>query len=472
MARTRLTALDASFLAVESPTAHMHVAWKGRFAPRGDGGRPSVVDVRRCVGGRLRHAPRFRQRLAPTPAAIAEPVWTDDERFDLGYHVVGFEGTEEPLARRRFDELADAVLSEPLDRSRSLWRLFVAPRLDDDSVGVVMKVHHSMVDGKSAVELALLLLDLEPDAAPGEDEDGWAPAPAPGAARLAVDALADRSTETLRAAASVARLAASPRRGVRLAETLRRTALAVGEDVLRPAPSSYVNAPIGPARTLVHHTARLPPLLRLKDNLGVTLNDVALTGVAGALRTLAVQKGTLPTLLKTMVPVSTRAPEEAADLGNRISFVFIDLPLHLQRAEDRLEAVHAQSLRFKRDGRAAGTESLLGALGLLPAPLKDAAARLAAGPRAYNLTVSNVPGPRFPVYLLGCELLEAVPVIPLSDGHKLAVGIFSHCDKITFGAHADPDALPAVRQFPAALSASLLELVGLAARRRGRRAAA
>ena len=467
-----MTALDASFLAVETPTAHMHVAWKGRFAPRSDGGRPSVADVRRCVGGRLRHAPRFRQRLAPTPAAIAEPVWIDDERFDLRYHVLDLAESAESLHRTRFGELADRVLSEPLDRTRALWRLYIAPRLDDESLGLVMKVHHSMVDGKSAVELALLLLDLEPDAPPGEDEDGWAPAPAPGAARLAVDALADRSTETLRAAASVARLAASPRRGVRLAETLRRTALAVGEDVLRPAPASYVNARIGPARTLVHHTASLAPLLRAKEDLGVTLNDLALSGVAGALRTLAVQKGTLPVPLKTMVPVSTRAPEQAAALGNRISFVFIDLPVHLQRPHDRLEAVRTQTLRFKREGRAAGTESLLGALGLLPAPLKDAAARMAAGPRAYNLTVSNVPGPRFPVYLLGCELIEAVPVIPLSDGHALAVGIFSHHDKITFGAHADPDALPSVREFPAALNASLLELAGLGTRRRGRRAAA
>src|SRR4051812_40895192 len=322
MGRARLSALDGSFLRVETPTAHMHVGWKGIFEPRASGPVVSVEELRRAIAGRLRHAPRFRQRLAFTPGGFAEPVWVDDERFDMADHVIALAEPGQVLPRARFDELCDAVLSLPLDRGRALWSLHVAPQLEDGSLGLVMKAHHAMVDGKSAVELALLLLDLSPDA-PEEEADDWAPHPAPSSARLALDAVVDNGGESLRAAAGFARAVASPR----LAGTLRRAALAVGEDLLRAAPSSYVNAPLSPQRILLHHTHDLEPLLEAKTRLGVTLNDVALTVVAGALRELAVRAGEQPQPLKAMVPVSTRAPEHAADLGNQISFVFVDLPV-------------------------------------------------------------------------------------------------------------------------------------------------
>ena len=164
-----------------------------------------------------------------------------------------------------------------------------------------------------------------------------------------------------------------------------------------------------------------------------------------------------------MVPVSTRAPERAADLGNQISFVFVDLPVQMTSAADRLDAVRAATTRFKEQDRAAGGAAILGSLGAFPAPVKEAAARMAASPRTYNLTVSNVPGPRIGVWLRGCALREAVPVIPLADGHALSIGIFSYADSITFGAYADPRALPQVADLPLALCASLLDVCGLAA---------
>ncbi|MCW2958449.1 MAG: diacylglycerol O-acyltransferase, partial [Solirubrobacterales bacterium] len=199
MARSRLTPLDSSFLRVESPTAHMHVGWKGIFAPRPDGRTVTVPELRRSIAGRLHHAERFRQRLAFPPARLGEPVWVDDERFSLEHHVVGMGEPNEVLARTRFDALADLCLSRPLERDRALWRIELAPRLDDGTVGLVMKVHHAMVDGKSAVELALLLLDMSPDAELPAEADGWAPMPAPGSRRLALEALADAGGESLRA---------------------------------------------------------------------------------------------------------------------------------------------------------------------------------------------------------------------------------------------------------------------------------
>lgn len=464
MPHSRLTPLDSSFLRVESPTAHMHIGWKGIFKPRTDGRPVTIGELRHSIAGRLRHAHRFRQRLAFPPTGFGEPVWVDDERFSVEHHVVAMSQAHEVLPRARFDELADRCLSQPLERDRALWRIELAPVLGDGTVGMVMKVHHAMVDGKSALELALLLLDMEPEGALPGDDDGWSPAVAPGGARLALEAITDAGGESLRAVRSAARLAASPRSSVRIAGTLRRAALAVSEDVLRPAPSSYVNVPIGPKRTLVHHTTPLGPLLTARTAVpGATLNDVALTVVAGALRELSMRADHIPEAMKVMVPVSTRTADEAGEMGNRIAFVFVELPVHLHRPQERLEQIQRLTSRFKADERASGGEALLGALGMLPEILRDAAARLASSPRMYNLTVSNVPGPRFAVYLRGCELLEAAPVIPLPDRHALSIGIFSYRDQLTISGYADPTALPDIAALPAALATALAELDSLAA---------
>jgi diacylglycerol O-acyltransferase len=158
------------------------------------------------------------------------------------------------------------------------------------------------------------------------------------------------------------------------------------------------------------------------------------------------------------VPVSVRAEQDRAALGNRISFAFVELPAQIRSPAARLARVHEQTSAFKQDARPAGTEMLLGALGMLPAMLKDAAARAAASPRVYNLTVSNVPGPRFPVYMLGAELAEVHPVVPIPEGHALSIGIFTYRDSAFFGLYADPEALPDVERLPAALNAAILGL--------------
>lgn len=456
--RDRLSSLDGSFLRVETENAHMHVAWKGIFAPHPARPRPALSALRASVASRLRHAPRFRQRLAFPPSALGEPYWVDDAGFDIRRHVTSWLSPRATVSLERFDELADAALSQPLDRAHPLWHIHLVPRLEDGRAGILCKIHHALVDGKSAVELALLLFDLSPDAVP-EPPDDWAPAPAPGAAGMALAAVSDGVGETLRGARGAARMAAAPVRSAgRITDTLRRTALAIESDLLRPAPSSYLNAKIGPRRTLVTHGERLAPLLAVKDAAGVTLNDVCLAVVAGAMRELAFARRGRPRPLKVMVPVSVRSHEQRGDLGNRISFAFIELPAQEASATRRLALVHEQTSAFKRSSRPAGTESVLGALGLLPSPLKDRAAKLAASPRVYNLTVSNVPGPRVPVYMLGAELQEAYPVVPVPEAHALSIGIFTYGDRAFFGAYADPEALPEARSLPSFLSASLLTL--------------
>jgi WS/DGAT/MGAT family acyltransferase len=457
MAVDRLSTLDSSFLALEKDGAHMHVGWRGRFNPPASG-RPTLQRLRAGIAGRLCHAPRFRQRLAFPPGGLGEPYWVDDIEFDLGYHVRQLGDGFEALTEERFHALSDAVLSEPLDRRRPLWEVHLAPRLTDGGAGIVMKMHHAMVDGLAAVQLVMLVFDPTADAEP-EPPDDWRPQPAPGDAALALRAAVDATNESLRAARQVANAAASPfSSGVRLASSLRRTALAVGDDLLRPAPSAYVNQKIGPQRTLVGVRLPLDRLVAIKQREEVTHNDVCLAIVSGALRDLARRRGERAAPVKAMVPVSMRLGPEGSAAGNRISFAFLELPVHVGAPSAQLRAIHEQTLAFKRRQRAAGTEGLLSALRFAPAPVKGYAARYAGSARVYNLTVSNVPGPRTPIYMAGCELVEAFPVVPLSRDHALSIGMFTYCESVFFGLYADPHALPEVEALPAALRSASSEL--------------
>jgi diacylglycerol O-acyltransferase / wax synthase len=457
--RPRLTPLDSSFLRAETRNAHMHVAWAGLFRPPSKGRRPDLERLRASVATRLQYVPRFRQRLAFPPPGFGEPFWVDDPDFNVREHVTALTEPGEAVTLTSFGTLTDAVLSEPLDRRRPLWHVYLVPRLEDGSTGVIGKLHHAMVDGISAVELGLLLFDDAAESDPNAAPD-WCPPPAPGSAQLAVEAVADGASFGLRMARRLAGLAARPRRGVaRTAETLSRALVAVREDLLRPArPIAGLNSPIGPERTLVHHTIQLDDLLEVKRAAHMTLNDVCLTVVTGALRALALERGERPLPLKAMVPVSLREEGERLNGGNRLSFVFVELPLDLEDPAARLHRVHAATVGFKRAERPAGAESVMHALGLLPGPLKDMATRLAGSARVFNVAVSNIPGPRESVSLLGAPLVEAYPVVPLSEEHALSVGMFSYTDRIFFGLYADPAALPEVEGLPAWLDESLAEL--------------
>ena len=454
----RLSALDASFLHLETSNAHMHVAWAALLTPHPTRSRPTVRSLRAAVSARLALLPRFRQRIATDPLGVAEPRWVDDMDFDIRRHVVRLGRAEEEMTRARFSELCDVVLSKPLKREHPLWELYLAPKLADGRIGLICKLHHAMVDGKSAVEVATLLFDADADA-PVPEPVEWEPAPEPSPARLTLDALGERGTEPLRVARGLVRLAGSPRTsGNRISDTLRRTALAVGEDLLRPAPSSFLNTEIGPRRTL--QRAKLPraQVDRVRAHCGATINDVCLTVVAGALRELSLERSRPPLGLKAMVPVSVREEDQAGDLGNRITFAFVDLPVEVFSPLRRLEAVQRQTRAFKRSGRPAGTQTLVNAIGVLPIAVRKRAAQVMASQRAYNLVVSNIPGPPCAVFMLGAALEEAYPVVPLSEKHALSIGIFSYGESLHFGIYADPEALPEVEMLGPAMSSSFRAL--------------
>jgi diacylglycerol O-acyltransferase len=450
-----MSSLDASFLRVESPAAHMHVGWFSSLELPAGVAELDAQALIEQIASRLHLAPRFRQRVLEAPLGVAEPGWRDDPSFDIRRHVSVMSGP--PLSPAAVRRATDDFLSKQLPRDRPLWSLLVLPSVHRGRAAFVGKVHHAMVDGLAAVELGLLLFDAGPDAAPVKAAE-WRPEGENGPVKVLLDSLADSAIEQFRAARRVAALGLSPGEGLRIAGTLRKAALSLAEDAINPAPPSALNVPIGPRRTLVKHRVSMARALRIKTQADCSLNDVVLATAAGALRRLALRQGDEPNDLRVMVPVSVRRPDEERGEGNRITFAFVDLPVAERRASARIERVREQMAALKESGEVAGTEILLRSVGSLPEPLKRRAAKLAASPRLYNLTVSNVPGPRIPLFAAGARVRSIYPVIPIPEEHALSLGVLSYDDGLHFAVYADPDALPDAARLPVMLEEALEEL--------------
>jgi len=434
----------------------MHVGWLSMLGSRPDGSGLDTAELKARIEGRLHLAPRFRQRVVTPP--IGEPLWADDPGFMIERHIseaVADDGG--PLSGEELREVADEFLSRQLDRARPLWEILVAPRVEGGRAALLGKVHHAMVDGIAAVELGMLLFDTSPSAARPEAES-WQPEHLAGGLRLAGSAATDTALEQFRSAGRAARLGLSPGRTLRMADTMRRAAFSLAEDTLRPAPASYLNRPIDGRRTVATGSLSMARLRRIKDRAGVKLNDVVLTIAAGSMRHLARLRDEDPAPLRVMVPVNVRSDADATS-GNRITFAFLDLPVEEPEAERRLALVRQQTAELKRSGRVAGSDLLLrSVVGQLPGPLRGPAARLASSPRLFNLTISNVPGPRRPLYAAGRRVESIHPVIPISAEHGLALGVLSYCGSLQVGVHAHPGTLPEAGELPELLKDATSEL--------------
>jgi WS/DGAT/MGAT family acyltransferase len=429
----RLSSLDASFLVAESETAHMHVGWAAVFTPPADGPRPTFEELREHIAQRLSRAPRYRQRLASSPLGIDAPSWVDDPDFDVERHVR--RATSDCLA-----EVTDAVMSMPLSHEHPLWEIAIAEHLDDGNVGVVGKAHHCMVDGIAAVELAGLLLDASPTPPPMPRDD-WRPRPTPSPRELALSAARDVASTQWRLLTLPLRVARSPSSALTLARTAARATGALAQSV-RPAPPSSLNTPLTQARRVVRLERPLEDLRFVKRIFGTSLNDVVLAACAGGLRQLMIHRGEKPVPLKTMVPVNVRAPGAAGELGNRISFMFVELPCDREHPVGRLELVREQTQQRKEQHVPEGAAALLDAMVFAPRPVQAAVSRAVASPRMFNLVVSNIPGPEARLWMRGCRMEAAFPVVPLSEGHGVSIGITSIADRACFGVYVDPAAVP------------------------------
>jgi WS/DGAT/MGAT family acyltransferase len=456
----RLSALDASFLRLDSPHAHMHVGWTAVFDAPGGDQRPTVTALRERVASRLHEVPFCRWRLQDAPLGLAEPRWVDDPDFDVAAHVLPLAAPDDRVSQDRFAALRDEVLSEPLDRSRPLWQMFFVPCLEDGRFAIVGKVHHALVDGVAALQVAALVVDREPDDAPRAREP-WRPEPPPSALGWTREAVADTAGEGFKALRAAATAAIRPKATIRAAlHGVRGAALAAREDILPRAPASPLNERLGDRRSLVGYHAPRASLRAARATSGGTLNDVGLAVVAGALRALALQRGEAPVApLKAMVPVSMRGVNEMG-VGNQIAMPYIRLPVHLPTAKERLEWVSAQTRRLKYSERPAGMQTLYRGAAMLPAPLRTPVVRTMASPSMFNLTVSQSPGPRGALHLFGSELQEVYSVVPIAEGHALAIGMVRYRAELFFGCYADPDAFPSVHELPALLEAELSALGG------------
>jgi WS/DGAT/MGAT family acyltransferase len=451
MSNRRLTTLDASFLEIESQSAHMHVGWAALFAPPRGGDAPRFEELRDHVASRLGRAPRYRQRLAEVPLGVSDPVWADDEDFDIDRHVHRGDSLD-------FTELTDRVMSAQLGRDRPLWELWIADRLPDGRVGVIGKAHHAMVDGLAAVELATLLLDPTPRP-PKPEPDAWTPAPAPGGAKLLVEAAFDRAGRLFELARWPLGFARHPERLPRLVADGARSARAMSDSVRSATPESSLNEPISARRHLARAHRPLADLKYIKEAFGTTINDVVLAVASGAVKRFLERRHEATTPLKAMVPVSVRGDDRGGELGNQISFVFVDLPCDESDPLERLIAVKEQVGERKRRGTPEGADRLLKAFRYAPRTVQKLLARVAASPRTFNLVVSNIPGPPESLYMCGCELEEVYPVVPIAEDHTLSIGLTTVKGEAFFGVYADRAAVPDADLLASCLDESVDELV-------------
>ncbi len=431
MTRARLSALDAAFLSLESPQAPMHVGWAARFAARADGSRPDFAAVSAHIASRLDRAPRYRQKLVAVPLGLGDPVWVDDADFDVTRHVRRADHGD-------FGRLVDEVMSTPLEHDRPLWELWIAEDAGDGRIGVVGKAHHCLVDGLAAVELMSLLLDVVADPpAGGAAADDWEPAPAPGDLELVGAAVGHQLGQAVDLALLPIDLARDPARLLDVPGQALRAARAMLHTALPLAPASRMNGSMSARRHLARLTRPLEDLRRVKRRFGTTVNDVLLTASAAALRGWLEERGEPPTEIKAMVPVSIEDVDDR--WGNRIAFLFLGLPCAEADPVWRLRDIHVAMRARKSDGEPEAADAILGALSLAPRPLRRLASRALASPYVSNLTISNIPGPRVPLYLMGCEVEHAYPVVPLTDGHGISIGMTTVADQACFGVYAQAE---------------------------------
>lgn len=458
MAPQRLTALDASFLYLERPWMHMHVAGLTVFDPstRPDG-RLRFEDVRRVIASRIHLAPRFRQKVVDVPGHLGLPVWVDDGRFDLDFHVRRA-ALPSPGGRRELADFVQRALSRPLDRTKPLWELSVIEGLEGGHVATLMKVHHAMLDGISAMQLAAAVYDLEPEPPKIEPPPPWEPEPEPSPADLLRRAIREQLTHPLEALVNAIEEA-------RQAPVLAAVGLgAIASGVrsiadLGARPSSPLDVKVGPNRRFAVAEAPLQRFKEVKNALGGTVNDVVLTVAAGALHRLlkARKQPTRGRTLRAMVPVSVRGPGDEG-LGNRVAPALVDLPVGTMSPKRRLAEVRKGTRHLKDSMMAASVDAIVGIGGYAPGGMLAAAARLVSRGPWFNLVVSNIPGPQQPMYLAGARLVASYPSMPLGENSALSIACSSLGGTMAFGLTGDWDGMPDIDPLAAWIEESLADL--------------
>jgi len=442
----RLSALDATFLQLESPNAHMHVGAVALFEAtplRAADGTIDTDRIHRMVQVGLHRVPRYQQRLDTVPL-FGSPVWIDDDRFNLHYHVRHV-GLPPPGNERQLKRLAGRIMSQQLDRGKPLWELWVVEGIEGNQVALITKAHHCMIDGVGSVELTGALMTAQAEMeAQIDDPPRWIPRPAPTPADLFAAELWRRALEPVE-------LLGAGRRALRQPlETLKgagQTAAAIWEAVatgLQPSSPTPLNSDIGPHRRFDWLEMDLAAIKEIRAALGGTLNDVVLSIVSGALSRFLKARGMRSDRLdfRAMIPVNVRTASQRDDMGNQVAMIVTRLPLEERDPARRLRRTTELMHQVKDSRQRQGVQTIEELSDRTFTTLFSMFARLAAASRPYNVVVTNVPGPQFATYFLGARMRAAYPLVPLFENQALGVALFSYDGKLFWGLNADWDAIP------------------------------
>ena len=457
----RLSAIDASFLAGEKQSSHMHVGGVMIF----EGPPPGREDTLDQIAARLHQVPRYRQKLAFPRFEMGRPLWVDDPSFNLEYHV-RYTALASPGDLAQLRILTARIFSQRLDRSKPLWEMWVVQGLEDDRFAIINKTHHALVDGVSGVDLATVLFDLSPVPPEREEAPEWTPNPEPSQAQLVAEGLKGLLRRPVDVGRSALDAASHPERTV---ERVREAAQGLGEVAwanMNPAPETPLNVPIGSHRRVFWMRTELDHFKAIKNSLGGTVNDVVLAVVTGALgrwlRTRGVRTEGLE--LRAQVPVSIRTDDEHNRLGNRIAVMRAPLPVYARDPVERLRIVRESMQGLKESKQALAAQVIAGLEDFAPPTILSMASRMNWSTRLFNMIVTNVPGPQIPLYMQGRELLEVVPVAFLPDNYALTVAAMSYNGALDFSLLGDYDAMYDIEQVGEYMEEALDELLVAAGR--------
>jgi diacylglycerol O-acyltransferase len=456
----RLRPGDLAFLNAESASTPMHTVTLEIFDP-GEGG----FDYERLVGlieDRLAYVPRYRQRLRTIPGGLSTPVWVDDPDFDITFHVRR-SAVPTPGSMDQLREMVSRISTRKLDRGRPLWEMYLIEGLAEGRVAILSKSHQTLVDGIATIDIGQVILDVDP--VPRERiHDDWSPAPALKGPALMAQAL-NRTARDPRLAVSAAKGNASILLKYAAPVLERVTDLAGSIGGRRTAPESPLNAPHSTHRLFVPIRTDLQDFRKVRREHGGTVNDVILATITGALRSWLMTRAESVeggSYLRAMVPMSVIDRDlEPTSLGSQVAGHLLNLPIGENSPVVRLHQVSYALKAHKETGRAVEAQRLLHVAGFAPTTFHALGSRVAAeqSPRTFNLVVTNVPGPQFPLFASGARMLESYPVQPLLPGHALAIGVTSYDGSVYFGLNADRDAMPDVEVFGQCIVEALAELV-------------
>lgn len=447
----RLSALDATFLDIETQSAPMHVGGALLFEAKPLLAQDGSLDVERLrdyVECMLASTPRYRQCLEWVPG-LGHPVWVDSKRFNIQYHLrhtrLPRTGDERSLKR-----LVGRLFSQQLDRNHPLWEFWTVEGVDEDSFALVIKVHHCMVDGVGGVELLQTLLRPSPD--PGMDEPmPWAPRPAPTRLRLLRDELEHRA----RGARQLRTLAPRLVHNLGAMQRLLRTGLQPS------AKTIFTETDISPYRRFDWMQTDLEEAKAIKNRLGGTLNDVVVAATAGGVRRFLARRGTRideGDRFRVVLPVNTRKPGSGG-IGNHVAMLLADLPIAEADPKRRLQKVTEITKELKeRSSQADSAELVEDLADVTTKALLSELFKTAMRFRSYNLIITNVPGPSVPLYMLGARMKAIYPMVPLMRNQNLGIALFSYCGTIFWGFNADWESFPDVHSFVQDVQYSFEEL--------------